>query len=75
MAQLADLVDEYRLTLIFVSHDLHVVRYLCDRVAVMRKGEIVEQGPTESVYAAPQQEYTRVLIDATPTISHVQETR
>ncbi|MDQ1176223.1 ABC transporter ATP-binding protein [Microbacterium sp. SORGH_AS_0421] len=72
---LADLVDEYRLTLIFVSHDLHVVRYLCDRVAVMRKGEIVEQGPTESVYAAPQQEYTRVLIDATPTISHVQETR
>lgn len=72
---LADLVDEYRLTLIFVSHDLHVVRYLCDRVAVMRKGEIVEQGPTESVYASPQQEYTRVLIDATPTISHVQETR
>lgn len=72
---LADLVDEYRLTLIFVSHDLHVVRYLCDRVAVMRKGEIVEQGPTESVYSSPQQEYTRVLIDATPTISHVQETR
>lgn len=72
---LADLVDEYRLTLIFVSHDLHVVRYLCDRVAVMRKGEIVEQGPTESAYASPQQDYTRVLIDATPTISHVQETR
>ncbi|HCJ48777.1 MAG TPA: ABC transporter ATP-binding protein, partial [Microbacterium sp.] len=38
---LADLVEEYRLTLVFVSHDLHVVRYLCDRVAVMRSGRIV----------------------------------
>jgi peptide/nickel transport system ATP-binding protein len=72
---LADLVEEYRLTLVFVSHDLHVVRYLCDRVAVMRKGEIVEQGDTEDIYRSPSQEYTRVLIEATPTISHVQEMR
>ncbi|HCJ49895.1 MAG TPA: ABC transporter ATP-binding protein, partial [Microbacterium sp.] len=66
---------EYRLTLVFVSHDLHVVRYLCDRVAVMRSGRIVEQGPTESVYRDPREEYTRALIDATPTISHIQEMR
>ncbi|WP_394279876.1 dipeptide ABC transporter ATP-binding protein [Microbacterium sp.] len=72
---LADLVEEYRLTLVFVSHDLHVVRYLCDRVAVMRSGRIVEQGPTESVYRDPREEYTRALIDATPTISHIQEMR
>ena len=72
---LADLVEDYQLTLIFVSHDLGVVRYLCDRVAVMREGDIVEQGDTESVYRNPSQEYTRQLIDATPTIAHVLENR
>src|SRR5699024_9113212 len=44
---LADLVDDYSLTLVFVSHDLGVVRHLCSDVAVMRSGEIVEQGPTD----------------------------
>ncbi|MGJ9402105.1 dipeptide ABC transporter ATP-binding protein [Arthrobacter sp. KK5.5] len=59
---LADLVDQYQLTLVFVSHDLAVVRHLCDRVVVMRSGEIVEAGDTESVYTDPQHPYTRKLV-------------
>ncbi|MET1035514.1 MAG: ABC transporter ATP-binding protein [Arthrobacter sp.] len=59
---LADLVEQYQLTLVFVSHDLAVVRHLCDRVVVMRNGEIVEEGDTESVYADPQHPYTQKLV-------------
>jgi peptide/nickel transport system ATP-binding protein len=70
---LSDLVDEYRLTLVFVSHDLGVVRYLCDRVAVMQRGRIVEQGETRAIYEHPADPYTRSLIEATPTIRHTQE--
>jgi len=71
---LADLVEEYKLTLIFVSHDLGVVRYLCDRVAVMKDGRILEQGATAEIYDNPANDYTRSLIEATPTIRHRQET-
>jgi peptide/nickel transport system ATP-binding protein len=70
---LSDLVDEYDLTLVFVSHDLGVVRYLCDRVAVMQRGRIVEQGETRAIYEHPADPYTRSLIEATPTIRHTQE--
>jgi len=70
---LADLVEEYELTLIFVSHDLGVVRHLCDRVAVMQRGRIVEQGDTQAIYEHPSDDYTRTLIEATPTIRHTQE--
>jgi ABC-type glutathione transport system ATPase component len=66
---LADLADERELTLVLVSHDLGVVRHLCDRVAVMRAGEIVEQGTTEQVWADPQHEYTRRLQAATPVLA------
>ena len=59
---LADLVDKYRLTLVFVSHDLGVVKHLCDTVAVMHQGRIVESGPTGQVYAAPEHEYTQRLV-------------
>lgn len=65
---LADLVDEYNLTLIFVSHDLSVVRHVCDTVAVMHHGRIVEVGPVEQVHDAPQHPYTRQLVAAVPTI-------
>ncbi len=65
---LARLADERGLTLVLVSHDLAVVRHLCDRVAVMRAGQIVEQGPTEQVWAHPSHEYTRTLQDATPVL-------
>lgn len=70
---LADLVDEYGLTLVFVSHDLGVVRYLCDEVAVMRNGRLVEHGATRDIYENPQDDYTRALISATPTIESIRE--
>ncbi|MET4058874.1 peptide/nickel transport system ATP-binding protein [Arthrobacter sp. UYP6] len=59
---LSDLVDKYRLTLVFVSHDLGVVKHLCDTVAVMHQGRIVESGPTGQVYAAPHHDYTKQLV-------------
>ncbi|GAB3926491.1 ABC transporter permease [Microlunatus endophyticus] len=65
---LADLVDAYALTLVFVSHDLNVIRHLCTSVAVMQSGRIVECGPTDQVYADPRHPYTRQLIGALPTL-------
>ncbi len=67
---LADLVDQHALTLIFVSHDLAVVRHVCDTVAVMRHGEIVEAGPTAQVYDEPRQAYTAELLAAVPRIKY-----
>jgi ABC-type oligopeptide transport system ATPase subunit len=54
------------LTTIFVSHNLAVIRYLSDQVAVMRQGEIVEAGATEMVFSTPRHPYTRALLDAVP---------
>jgi ABC-type oligopeptide transport system ATPase subunit len=65
---LRELADGLGLTLIFISHDLSVVRYLCDRVAVMHDGLIVERGPVDEVYDAPQHAYTRALLAAVPTL-------
>jgi peptide/nickel transport system ATP-binding protein len=65
---ISDLVDELNLTLIFVSHDLSVVKHVCDRVAVMNQGQIVEMGNTGEVYAAPSHSYTRRLVSAIPTL-------
>ncbi|SPF67224.1 adenosinetriphosphatase [Propionibacterium ruminifibrarum] len=64
----ADLVRSDRLTLIFVSHDLAVVRHVCDHVAVMRSGRIVESGPIEQIYASPAREYTRNLLASVPKL-------
>jgi peptide/nickel transport system ATP-binding protein len=63
---LRSLRAEFNLTLIFISHDLSVVRVLCDSVAVMSAGEIVEKGETASVFADPQHAYTRELLDSVP---------
>jgi len=63
---LADLQDEFGLTYVFVSHDLSVVRYIADDVMVIAKGEAVEQGSREAIFADPQHAYTRQLFAATP---------
>ncbi|WP_017594812.1 dipeptide ABC transporter ATP-binding protein [Nocardiopsis potens] len=65
---LSELQDDFDLTYIFVAHDLAVVRQVSDRVAVMRKGEIVEMSDSDSVYESPQDEYTRSLLNAAPVL-------
>jgi peptide/nickel transport system ATP-binding protein len=69
-AQLLDLLlrlrQERQFSMVFISHDLSVVRYLCDRVLVMYRGEVVESGPTEEVFAAPKHAYTKTLLAAVP---------
>ena len=63
---LTDLKKEFGFTSIFISHDLSVVHYICDRIMVMNKGKIVEEGQASEVYHHPQNEYTKMLIDAIP---------
>ncbi|WP_259913878.1 ABC transporter ATP-binding protein [Jannaschia sp. M317] len=63
---LVDLRAKLGLSYLFVSHDLHVVRLLCDHVIVMKDGEIVEQGPAEVVMSNPQSDYTKSLLAAAP---------
>jgi len=63
---LKELTGEMHLALAFISHDLSVVRPICQRVMVMHEGRVVEEGPCERVFAAPQSAYTRMLIDAIP---------
>ena len=63
---LADLQDEFELTYVFVSHDLSVVRYIADDVMVLSKGDAVEQGTREALFADPQHPYTKSLFAATP---------
>jgi peptide/nickel transport system ATP-binding protein len=65
---ITDLVGSMDLTLVLVSHDLAVIRHLCDRVAVIRGGRIVEQGPTLQVYDDPQSDYTKALLAAVPKL-------
>jgi ABC-type oligopeptide transport system ATPase subunit len=66
LALLRDLQLRMRLTYIFVSHDLSVVRRICDHVLVMYKGRVMEQAPTEQLFADARHAYTRVLLSAIP---------
>jgi len=58
--------QKYNMTVLFISHDLGVVAQLCDRVAVMRDGQILEVGSAEDIYARPEHEYTQQLLEAVP---------
>jgi peptide/nickel transport system ATP-binding protein len=68
---LRDLVEHEGLGLLLVTHDLAVVRQLCDRVLVMREGEIVEHGSTDDLFSAPRHEYTRTLLSSVPRLAEV----
>ncbi|MES2692422.1 MAG: ATP-binding cassette domain-containing protein [Verrucomicrobiota bacterium] len=64
---LKELQREFRLTYLFVAHNLDVVRGFCDRVAVMRKGRVVELASTADIFSAPQHPYTKILLSAVPS--------
>ena len=68
--QVLELLDEIRqrlnLAVLFITHDLRVAAQVCDRIAVMHKGEVVEEGSTAAVFAAPKHDYTRALFDSAP---------
>ncbi|PYE80902.1 ABC transporter ATP-binding protein [Pseudoroseicyclus aestuarii] len=68
---MAELQEEFGLTYVMITHDLSVLRYFCDRVAVMYLGRIVEEGPTEAVCTAPAHPYTRALLSAVPDLDQV----
>ena len=63
---LIDLQDQLRLSYLFISHDISVIRYICDRVAVMYRGRVVEVGTTQQVCEDPQHDYTKALLSAVP---------
>lgn len=65
---LAELSDQYALAYLFISHDLSVVKSVCDRVLVMKAGQLVEQGTASQIFQRPQHAYTQALIDAVPLL-------
>lgn len=71
-ATVLDLLDriqrETGTSYLFISHDLSVIEHMSDTVAVMHQGKIIEQGDTASIFASPQQEYTRMLLSAMPRL-------
>jgi dipeptide transport system ATP-binding protein len=66
---LTELQHEFGIAMIFISHNLAVVRHLCDEVLVMYLGKAVERGATEAVFSAPQHAYTRALLAAVPRLN------
>lgn len=72
---LQELKAEQGLTYIFISHDLHVVQYLCDRVMVMYLGQVVELGPVAQIYGAARHPYTQALLSAVPSMDPARRTR
>ena len=65
---LRQLAEQYELSLVLVSHDLGVVRYLCDDVVVLRDGEVVERGTSADVFRAPTHPYTVALLQSVPRL-------
>ncbi|HFC04542.1 MAG TPA: ABC transporter ATP-binding protein, partial [Rhizobiales bacterium] len=65
---LKDLQEELSLTMLFISHDLPVIRQVCDRVAVMRNGKLVEIADTEDLFENPQTDYSRHLLELMPRL-------
>lgn len=66
---LKQLNSELKISILFISHDLNVIKKLCNDVLVMYKGQIIERGPVDSVFSDPQQDYTRALIKARPPLN------
>ncbi len=66
LALLDRLRDRFGLSMLFITHDLRVAGQICDQIAVMKDGQVVEAGPTAEVFSAPQAAYTRALLDAVP---------
>jgi peptide/nickel transport system ATP-binding protein len=66
LSLLDDVRLRFDLAVLFITHDLRVAAQVCDRIAVMQRGVIVEQGPVAEVFAAPRHEYTRALFEAAP---------
>lgn len=65
---LKDLKKKHHLTILFISHDLNVVRYIADRIGIMYKGELLEEGETYTIFKKPQTDYTRMLLSSSPEI-------
>ena len=63
---LVELRDKLSLSMIFITHDLRVAAQICDRIAIMQRGEVVEHGVTADIFAAPQHPYTQKLLSAVP---------
>jgi ABC-type glutathione transport system ATPase component len=72
---LSDLKDDLNLSILFIAHDLAVVRNLCDRVAVIYRGDIVEEAPTADLFSAPQHEYTQRLLASIPRLGGQRTTK
>ncbi len=72
LALMLELKQEFELTYLFITHDLWVARFLCDRIAVMNAGKIVELGTTATVFTDPQHPYTKTLLEAAPLLSRLQ---
>ena len=64
-----ELKREDNLTYLFITHDLWLARFLCDRIAVMNQGRIVEMGETQQIFSHPQEEYTKALLAAAPLLA------
>jgi oligopeptide transport system ATP-binding protein len=68
LSLLLSLTQKHKLTMLFISHDMSVVRFLCDRVVVIQQGKLVEEGATEALFSAPKEAYTQQLLAAIPVL-------